>query len=149
MKRKINQVFMSKRCWCSSRFLSRSKNLGKKTLLPFQKCIQVSVLRKMSGRNLIFIRFMIKQRGLLMRLVLYLLINLHASNLLDSRWMPKHFCFAALERIQKFNFLESSKSDAMSTFEFTFCLRKQLVVPGIQHRFEKSNGIQISVMKKI
>ena len=39
------------------------KNLGKKTLLSFQQCIQVSVLRKMSERNLKFIRFIITKKG--------------------------------------------------------------------------------------
>ena len=34
----------------------------------------------------------------------------------------------------------------MSTFEFTFRLGKQLALPAIQHRFENSNGIQISGM---
>ena len=61
------------------------KKSRKKALLSFQQCIQVSVLRKMSDRNLIFIRFIITQKGELMWLILYLLINLNASNLPDGR----------------------------------------------------------------
>ena len=41
---------------------------------------------------------------------------------------------------------ESLKPNVMSTFEFTFRLGKQLVLPAIQHRFDNSNGIQSSAM---
>ena len=37
----------------------------------------------------------------------------------------------------------------MSTFEFTFRLEKQLVLPTIQHRFENSNGIESYAMQKV
>ena len=42
------------------------KICGKKTLFSFQQCFQVSVLRKISERNFMFIRFMITQKGMLM-----------------------------------------------------------------------------------
>ena len=61
------------------------KIFEKKTLLSFQQYIQVSVLQNMSERNFMFICFMITQKGVLMRLILHLLINLHASNLRDGR----------------------------------------------------------------
>ena len=58
------------------------KNLEKKHCCPFNNAFK---LRKMSDRNLIFIRFIITQKGELMWLILYLLINLNASNLPDGR----------------------------------------------------------------
>ena len=61
------------------------KKSGKETLLPFQQCIQVSVFREMSERNLMFTRFMITQKEVLMWSISYLLINLKASNLSDGR----------------------------------------------------------------
>ena len=44
---------------------------------------------------------------------------------------------------------ESSKPDVTSTFQFTFRLGKQLVLPAIQHHFENSHSIQSSAMQKI
>ena len=69
-------------------YVDKKKNLGKKQTLSFQQCIQVSVLQKMSERNLMFIRFMITQKRVLMWLILYLLINLRTSNLSNGWWMP-------------------------------------------------------------
>ena len=42
------------------------KKSWKKTLLSFQQCIQVSVLRRIRERNLIIIHFMITQKEMLM-----------------------------------------------------------------------------------
>ena len=78
------------------------KNSGKETLLPFQQCIQVSVFREMSERNLMFTRFMITQKEVLMWSISYLLINLKASSLPDGRWIPSIFCLILFEQIQKF-----------------------------------------------
>ena len=70
------------------------KRIWGKKLLSFQQCIQVSALQKMSERNLMFIRFMITQKVvLLMRLILFFLINLHASNLPDGWWMSYIFAW--------------------------------------------------------
>ena len=62
----------------------------------------MSVFREMSERNLIFTRFMITQKEVLMWSISYLLINLKASNLSDGRWIPSIFCLKLFEQIQRF-----------------------------------------------
>ena len=80
-------------------------------------------------------------KGVLMWLILYLLINLLASNLPDDRWMSYHFLLDTIWTNSKVLLTEYSKPDVMSTFEFTFRPGKQLAVPAIQYRFENINGI--------
>ena len=80
------------------------------------------------------------------------LISSHQSTRLKSPRWPVNVLALLLDTIRtnsKVLLAESSKLYIMSTFEVTFRLGKQLVLPAIQHRFENSNGIQSSAMQKI
>ena len=80
------------------------------------------------------------------------LISSHQSKCFKPPRWPVNALAFLLDTIRtnsKVLLAESSKPDVMSTFEFTFRLGKQLVLPAIQHRFENSNGIRSSVMQEI
>ena len=79
------------------------------------------------------------------------LISSHQSTRFKSPRWPVNALVFLLHTIRtksKVLLAESSKLDVMSTFEFTFRLGKQLVLPSIQYRFENSNGIQSSARHK-
>ena len=80
------------------------------------------------------------------------LISSHQSTRFKfPRWPVNALAFLldTIRTNSKVLLAESSKSDVISTFEFTFRLRKQLVLLAIQRRFENSNGIQSFAMQKI
>ena len=93
--------------------MSIEKIWEKKHCCPFNMQFQqVSVLWQMSNRNLMFLRFMIVQKGVLMWLILYLLINLHASNLPDGCWMA--FLLDIIQMTSKVLLVKSSKPNVMN-----------------------------------
>ena len=80
------------------------------------------------------------------------LISSHQSKRFKSPRWPVNALAFLLDTIRTNSevlLVKSSKPDVMPTFEFTFRLGKQLVLPAIQYRFENSNGIQSSLMQNI
>ena len=70
-----------------------------------------------------------------------LISSYQSTHFKSPRWPVNSLAFSLDSIRTNSNVLlaESSKPDVMSTFEFTFRLGKQLVLPAIQHRFENSN----------
>ena len=81
--------------------------------------------------------------------VVDLILGLHSIRMKSKRWPLTAFAFMLdTIRTNSQTILESNKK-TFNNFEFTYQLRKALVLPKIRQRLENSNGLQIAVLQKV
>ena len=81
--------------------------------------------------------------------VVDLLSTSHSTRIKSKRWPINAFAFILNTCWTNAKTILQDNSKPLSNFEFTYAIRKGLVIPAIQRRYANWNGLQIVVVKKM
>ena len=81
--------------------------------------------------------------------VVDLLSTSHSTRKKSKRWLINAFAFILDTCRTNVKTILRDNGKPLSNFEFTYAMRKGLVLPAIQRRYANSNGLQIAVVNKM